>query len=269
MSLYPSHHEDTPVLETFSLKGKVAIITGGAKGIGAQVARAYAQAGADVAIIYRTTNEAHDRAREIQAETGVRVQAFQSDVRSREAIRTTIDNVIADFGHGRLDIVVANAGVCAEVPALEYTEEQWRWNSGVNYDGVMWTAQAAGRAFKKQGYGNLIITASVSSVLCNNPQTQAAYNSSKAAAAHLTRCLAVEWSVFARVNCVSPGYINTSSKPSLLSCPPSMLTRPQWYHRKARSSWESGCSRYLFDEWLSLGNLREYVLSAAIYQTLD
>ena len=202
----------TPVLDLFSLKGKIAIVTGGARGIGLEIVRAYAQAGADVAIIYRTTEESHDRAVEVSEETGVRVQAFQSDVRLRDSIAKTINHITESFGHGRLDVVVANAGVCANISALEYTEAQWRLNSSVNYDGAMWTAQAAGKIFKKQGYGNLIITASVSSVLCNIPQTQAAYNSSKAAAAHLTRCLAVEWNEFARVNCVSPGYMNTLSK---------------------------------------------------------
>lgn len=202
--------EDVPVLELFSLKGKVAVVTGGGRGIGLQIARAYAEAGADVAIIYRTTKEAVKNAQEIETATGARLRTYRSDVRERETIASTIDQIAKDFG--RLDIVVANAGVCAEVPALEYTEEQWRWNNSVNYDGVMWTAQAAGRIFKNQGHGNLIITASVSSVVCNIPQTQACYNSSKAAAAHLTRCLAVEWIDFARVNCVSPGYVNTSSQ---------------------------------------------------------
>lgn len=198
------------ILDLFSLKGKVAVVTGGGRGIGVEIVRAFAQAGADVAIIYRTTKEAHEKASEISRENGVRVEAFESDVRSRDIIARTIDHIAAKYG--RIDIVVANAGVCANVSSLEYTEEQWQWNNRVNYDGAMWTAQAAGRLFKKQGYGNLIITASVSSILCNVPQTQAAYNSSKAAAAHLTRCLAVEWVSFARVNCVSPGYVNTLSK---------------------------------------------------------
>lgn len=200
----------TSVLDLFSLENKVAIVTGGGRGIGLEIVRAYAQAGAHVALIYRTTKEAHDRAAEISKETGRRVEAFQSDVTSRSHIAQTINQVREQFG--RLDIVVANAGVCANISSLEYTEEQWSHNSSVNYDGAMWTAQAAGRIFREQGYGNLIITASVSSVLCNIPQTQVAYNSSKAAAAHLTRCLAVEWAGFARVNCVSPGYINTLSE---------------------------------------------------------
>lgn len=76
----------------------------------------------------------------------------------------------------------------------------------------MWTAQAAGKIFKEQGKGNLIITSSVSATLVNIPQTQAAYNASKAAAVHLGKSLAVEWADFARVNSISPGFIVTESK---------------------------------------------------------
>lgn len=213
MPLAAPAKSDVPVLQLFSLSGKVAVVVGGGRGIGLEVARAYGEAGADVAIVYHTTRTAPQRAAEIQQTSGVRAQAFQADVRSKSQMAETLQHVAHSFGDGRLDIVVANAGVCANVPSLDYTEDQWRANSAVNYDGVMWTAQAAGQIFRRQGFGNLIVTASVSSVLCNTPQTQVAYNSSKAAAAHLTRCLAVEWADFARVNCVSPGYVNTESKP--------------------------------------------------------
>jgi sorbose reductase len=212
MPLNLPHNYEASVLDLFSLKGKIAAVVGGGRGIGLEISKAYAQAGADVAIVYCSTNEAHLRAEEISQEYGTRVQAFESDVRSRDTIAKTIEEITKSFGRGRLDIVVANAGVCASVNSLDYTEEQWAWNCSTNYDGVMWTAQACGRIFKKQGFGNLIVTASVSSVLCNTPQTQVAYNSSKAAAAHLTRCLAVEWADFARVNSVSPGYVNTRSR---------------------------------------------------------
>lgn len=79
----------------------------------------------------------------------------------------------------------------------------------VNLDGAFYTAQAAGRIFKSQGHGNIIFTASVSAVLVNLPQKQAAYNASKAAVVHLAKSLAVEWVDFCRVNCISPGYIAT------------------------------------------------------------
>lgn len=215
MPLYQPPNPNAPVLTQFSLTGKVAAVTGGAKGIGLEVVRGLAEAGAHVALIYSTSTNASEIASKIAAETGVKVQAFQSDVRSRASISATVDEIVAEFG--RLDIMVANSGVCANIPNLEYTEETWRANNSVNLDGVIWTAQAAGKVFKKQGRGNLIITASVSATLVNLPQAQAAYNASKAAAVHLAKSLAVEWVDFARVNCVSPGFIETESECALIS----------------------------------------------------
>lgn len=217
MPLFQPSNVNAPVLSQFPLDGKIAAVTGGARGIGLEVVRGLAEAGADVALIYTSSKDAHEIAAKIASDTGVRVEAFQSDVANRTTIGETIEKIATEFGHGRLDIVVANAGVCANVPSLDYTEESWQQNNRVNLDGVMWTAQAAGRIFKKQGRGNLIITASVSAILVNLPQTQAAYNASKAAVVHLAKCLAVEWTEFARVNCISPGFIDTESKSMLQS----------------------------------------------------
>ena len=203
----------TPVLQQFSLAGKVAAVTGGAKGIGLQVVRGLAEAGAGVALIYATSKDANAIGADLAKETGQTIKAYQSDVRKRADIAATLQQVEADFG--RLDIVVANSGVCADIPNLEYTEETWAANNSVNLDGVMWTAQAAGKIFQKQGSGSLIITASVSATLVNVPQRQSAYNASKAAAVHLGKSLAVEWVDFgARVNMISPGFIETESKTS-------------------------------------------------------
>lgn len=212
MPLFQPADPSTPVLTQFSLKGKVAAVTGGARGIGLEICRGLAEAGADVALIYSSTKNAPDVAADIAKSNGARVQAFQSNVAVRENISATLNDIASGFGRGRLDIVVANSGVCAKIPSLEYTEETWQHNNAVNYDGVMWTAQAAGKIFKKQGKGNLIITASVSAILVNVPQTQAAYNASKAAVVHLAKSLAVEWVEFARVNCISPGFIETESQ---------------------------------------------------------
>ncbi|KAL7758420.1 hypothetical protein ACKLNR_010847 [Fusarium oxysporum f. sp. zingiberi] len=212
MPLYQPPDVNTPVLSQFSLKGKVAAVTGGSRGIGAQIVRGLAEAGADVAVIYTSNTATSDAfAEQIASATGQRVRAYQSDVKSRDAIASSLNRICDEFG-GRLDIVVANAGVCANVPSLEYTEETWHHNNSVNYDGAMWTAQAAGKIFKAQGKGNLIITASVSGTLVNIPQTQAAYNASKAAVVHLAKSLAVEWTDFARVNCISPGFMATESR---------------------------------------------------------
>ncbi len=213
-SVMPLYQPDlnTPVLSQFSLRGKIALVTGGSRGIGRQVVTGLAEAGADVAFIYRTATDAEETAAKIAEQTGVRVQAYRSDVTKRETIKSTIEQIATEFGHGRLDIVIANAGVCQNVPSLDYDEDTWNYMNSVNYDGVMWTAIAAGRLFKKQGRGNLVITASVSANLVNVPQTQAAYNSSKAGVLQLGKSLAVEWVDFARVNCVSPGYVMTESK---------------------------------------------------------
>jgi sorbose reductase len=202
-----------PVLQQFSLAGKVAAVTGGARGIGLEVVRGLAEAGADVALIYATSKDASVIAVDLAKDTGRTIKAYQSDVRNRAEIAATLQQVEADFG--RLDIVVANSGVCADIPSLEYTEETWAANNSVNLDGVMWTAQAAGNIFQKQRSGSLIITASVSATLVNVPQRQSAYNASKAAAVHLGKSLAVEWIAFgARVNMISPGFIETESKSS-------------------------------------------------------
>ncbi|KAF7596390.1 hypothetical protein BBP40_002134 [Aspergillus hancockii] len=180
MPLYLSPNMHDNVLCQFSLKGKIAAVTGGARGIGLEVVRGLAEAGAHVALIYASSADAPKTAAKVATETGARVKAYQSDVTSRETIAATINQVAEEFGHGRLDVVVANAGVCG-------------WE----------------HFFKRQGKGNLIITASVSSILVNIPQTQVAYNASKAAAVHLAKSLAVEWAEFARVNCISPGFIMT------------------------------------------------------------
>ncbi|KPM46359.1 hypothetical protein AK830_g148 [Neonectria ditissima] len=209
MSLHLPEQLDQPVLSLFSLAGKIAIVTGGSRGIGLQVVTALAEAGADVAFIYHTSTNAEAIAAEIAAKTGRRIQVYKSDVADRVRIGDTIREIVETFGDGRLDIMVANAGVCQNVKSLEYTEDTWDYINKVNYDGAMWTAITAGNIFKRLGRGNLILTVSVSAGLVNVPQTQAAYNASKAGVLLLAKSLAVEWAEFARVNCVSPGYVHT------------------------------------------------------------
>lgn len=148
-------------------------------------------------------------------------------MRNQPDIERAIQQIATDFG--KLDIIVANSGITAHRPAEEYTTEQWREIMQVNLDGAFYTAQAAARIFKKQGFGNVIFTASVSASLVNLPQKQAAvsfhhqapgllramlkglyqYNASKEAVVQLARCLSVEWVDFCRVNCISPGFIDT------------------------------------------------------------
>ena len=123
------------------------------------------------------------------------------------AISTTLDAIVSDFG--KIDIVIANAGICKHIDALEYTVDKWRRETDVNFSGNFFTAQATGRIFKRQGYGNLVFTTSISGSIVNVPQKQCAYNAAKAATIQLAKSLAVEWIDFCRVNTLSPGYIRT------------------------------------------------------------
>lgn len=207
MPLYRPANPDAHVLSQFSLKGKNVAVTGGVRGIGFAASKALAETGANIAMLYSTTKDADEIASKLASETGVTVKAYKASVEHKEEITRVLDIIASDFGS--LHVVVANAGIASHHPAEDYTEDQWRQVMNVNLDGAFWTAQAAGNIFKKQGYGNLIFTASVSAILVNVPQKQAAYNASKAGVVQLARCLSVEWVDFARVNCISPGFIAT------------------------------------------------------------
>jgi sorbose reductase len=207
MPLYKPSNTDVHVNTQFSLKGKNAAVTGGVRGIGLAASKALAEAGANVAILYSSTKDADAIAAKLASETGVTVKAYKASVEKKDEITSVLKTIASDFGS--LDIVVANAGIASHYAAEDYTEDQWRQIMNVNLDGAFWTAQAAGNIFKTQGHGNLIFTASVSAILVNVPQKQAAYNASKAGVVQLARCLSVEWVEFARVNCVSPGFIAT------------------------------------------------------------
>ncbi|CAO1633935.1 unnamed protein product [Parajaminaea phylloscopi] len=195
------------VMDMFSMKGKVVAISGAGAGIGFAVAEAMAEAGASVAIWYNSNKEAVAKAEALAQRTGQKVRAYQCGITSYEAVQKAVDQVVDDFG--RLDVFVANSGVAYPGEVVDMPLEEWHKLMDVNLHGVFYCAKAAGQVFKRQGTGNMIITASMSGRIVNIPQAQACYNSSKAAVIHFGRSLAQEWRDFARVNCVSPGYIET------------------------------------------------------------
>lgn len=198
----------TNVMDLFSLKGKVCSVTGSSTGIGYAVAEAYAQAGADVAIWYNSHN-ADDKAKKLADTYGVKVKAYKCNIVDPELVETTIKTIESDFG--KIDVFVCNAGIpWTEGPSID--AKGWDlFNKVVDIDlkALYYCAKIVGQIFKKQGYGSLILTASMSGHIVNVPQLQAPYNAAKAAVLHLGRSLAVEWAGFARVNSISPGYILT------------------------------------------------------------
>jgi sorbose reductase len=206
---FPKPVPDTPtnVMQQFSMKGKVVIVTGAAEGIGGAVADAMAEAGGDVALWYNSNSAAIKRAETLAKEHGVRTKTYSINVTDASAVQKGIQQVVSDFG--KLDVFVANAGTGDSQPLLEQSLDAYKNLMATNVDGVVFSAKYAGEVFKSQGFGNLILTSSISAHIVNVPIDQPIYNGTKAFVSHLGKSLAREWRDFARVNIVSPGFFDT------------------------------------------------------------
>ncbi len=205
------------IIEKMRLDGKKIFVTGGARGIGKSVATAFAEAGADIAIVDIDIAEAQKTADAIAKAHGNKMIAIKADVTNPDDVNKMVETVVKEFG--RLDVAFCNAGICMNIPAEEMTFEQWQKVININLTGVFLTAQAAGKVMIKQGGGSIINTASMSAHIVNVPQPQCSYNASKAGVIMLTKSMAIEWATKnVRVNCISPGYMATEltmSSPSL------------------------------------------------------
>jgi 2-deoxy-D-gluconate 3-dehydrogenase len=194
------------VLEDFRIDGKVALVTGAARGLGQGMALGLAEAGADIVALDILPSE--ETAEEVSA-LGRRCFVLQRDllgVRADEAA-AIVDECVSELG--RLDILVNNAGLIRRSPALEFPEGDWEDVISVNLSAAFYLSQAAARHFVAEGKGGKIIsTASVLSY--EGGITVPSYSASKAAVANLTRALANEWaSLGINVNAIAPSYFTT------------------------------------------------------------
>ena len=196
------------IIEKMRLDGKKGFVTGGARGIGKCTATAFAEAGADVAIVDLDYETAVVTAKEIAEATGRKVIAIKCDVTDEAQVQAMVDEVVEKLGG--LNFCHANAGIAINAPAEEMTYAQWKKIIDVNLNSVFLTDTIAGRYMLAHGGGSIINTASMSGHIVNVPQPQCGYNASKAGVMQLTKSLAVEWAKKGvRVNSISPGYIGT------------------------------------------------------------
>jgi NAD(P)-dependent dehydrogenase (short-subunit alcohol dehydrogenase family) len=196
----------------FDLDGRVALVTGAARGLGNAISRALADAGADVALGLRDVTTGGELAGEIEG-MGRRVLPLQMDVTKLDEISRAVDDTVAQFG--RLDILVNNAGLGPQNRAEDVREEDFDLTMNVNVKGTFFASQAAGRAMIRQGYGRIVNLSSQAGFVAL--PTESVYCSSKAAISHLTKCLAVEWGEHGiTVNAVAPTFISTvGTEPAL------------------------------------------------------
>jgi NAD(P)-dependent dehydrogenase (short-subunit alcohol dehydrogenase family) len=199
----------------FNLTGQVALVTGAGRGLGRAISLALADAGASIALGLRDANTGGDLAQQIQA-MGRPVFPLQMDMAHLDQIYRAIDDTVARFG--RLDILVNNAGIAPGNLAESVREEAFDVTLNVNLKGTFFASQAAGRVMIRQHYGRIVNMSSQAGFVAL--PTESVYCMTKAAIAHLTKCLAVEWGKYnITVNAVAPTFIFTPGTEGALADP--------------------------------------------------
>jgi NAD(P)-dependent dehydrogenase (short-subunit alcohol dehydrogenase family) len=195
------------IMDKFSLRGKVALVTGGNRGIGRAIALGFAEAGAAIAIVARDEEKSEETLAELHRR-GADAIAVKTDVTRRgdlEAMLTTVTRRL-----GPVDALVNNAGIGLHADALTMGDSEWRRVFDINLDAVLMASQIVGRQMAARKTGSIINIGSISGFIVNRPQWHSPYAVSKAAVHHLTKSLAAEWAnKGVRVNAIAPGYVKT------------------------------------------------------------
>ncbi len=203
-------------LSQFSLEGKVALVTGGSRGIGEATAIRFARAGADVVVTSRKLPDLERVAEEIRKE-GVKALALETHLARIDQLQPLVEKVVAEFG--TVDILVNNAGTNFFAPAIEMDEHAWDVVVNLDLKGLFFLSQAAARVMRDHGGGRIVNISSVSGLRVQVPTGH--YSIAKAGVIMATKVMALEWAEYnIRVNCIAPGAIETRLYDSIFSLMP-------------------------------------------------
>jgi NAD(P)-dependent dehydrogenase (short-subunit alcohol dehydrogenase family) len=184
------------------LDGRIAIVTGGAGGIGLETAKALQENGAKLILVDINAEAGTEAAKELGADF------FRTDLTKSEQVSKLAADVKAKYG--RIDIAFNNAGIAVNIASEETTDADWLRVIDINLNAVFYCCREFGKVMLEQGKGSIVNTASMSGIIANNPQPQSGYNVSKAGVIMLTKSLAAEWAKRGvRVNAIAPGYVAT------------------------------------------------------------
>jgi NAD(P)-dependent dehydrogenase (short-subunit alcohol dehydrogenase family) len=204
------------VMDLFSLEGKTAIITGGGRGLGEQIAIGFAEAGANVVLCSRKLAACEEVAEHVRG-LGVKALALKCDITNPEDIQKVIQTAKETFGS--IDILVNNSGATWGAPAVEMPLEAWHKVINVNVTGTFMMSQAAGKVMIQQRHGKIINISSVAGLGGTDPRVMdtIGYNTSKGAVITLTKDLAVKWGRYnINVNAIAPGFFPTKMSRAII-----------------------------------------------------